>query len=316
MEPPVVLLAFLIDAAFGDPPRLYRAVPHPVAAFGAAVAALDRRLNREGTRRAARGAAAAAGLVCAAAAAGWAAECALAALPGEWGEWTGGCAEALLASTLLAWRGLHDAVADVARGLGESLARGRESVGVIVGRDPQALDAAGVARAAIESAGENLNDGVVAPLFWYALLGLPGLAACKAVNTLDSMIGHRTPRYAEFGRFAARLDDAANWLPARLTGALLCAVSARRAAWTVMFRDARRHASPNAGWPEAALAGALGLSLAGPRRYGATVLDAPWLGAGRRAATPADIRAALTLHRRAAAALALILAALWTAGYA
>lgn len=313
MEPPVILLAFLIDAAFGDPPRLYRAVPHPIAAFGAAVAALDRRLNRAGERRAARGAAAATGLVCAAGACGWAVERALAALPGEWAA---ACVEALLASALLAWRGLHDAVAAVARGLGQGVGQGRETVRHIVGRDPQSLDAAGVARAAIESAGENLNDGVVAPLFWYVLLGLPGLAACKAVSTLDSMIGHRTPRHAEFGRAAARLDDAANWLPARLTGALLCLVSARRAAWTVMFRDARKHASPNAGWPEAALAGALDLSLAGPRRYGATLAAAPWLGAGRRAATPADIHAALTLHRRAAAAITAFLAALWTAGYA
>ncbi len=308
MEPPVVLLALCIDAAIGDPPRLYRVLPHPVAAFGRAAALLEARLNRPGPRRAGRGAAMAAGLVCAAAAAGWAAERILGAAPWGW------AAEALLASALVAWRGLHDAAAGVADGLDAGLDAARDRVRHIVGRDPESLDEAGVARAAIESAGENLGDGVVAPLFWFAALGLPGLCAYKAVNTLDSMIGHRAPRYAEFGRFAARLDDAANWLPARLAGALLCAVSGRRAAWRIMARDAAKHDSPNAGWPEAALAGALGLALAGPRRYEGAEAGGAWLGDGRRAATAADLRRAVVLLRRAGAALALLLAGLWLAG--
>ncbi len=242
-------------------------------------------------------------LVLAAGLVGWLVERGLQVFPG------GGLVEAAAASTLIAWRGLHDAVAAVALGLDEGIEQARARVRHIVGRDLQSLDAFGVARAATESAGENLSDGVVAPLFWFAVLGLPGLAAYKAVNTLDSMIGHRTPRHEAFGRFAARLDDAANWIPARLTGGLLCIVSMRRDAWRVMLRHAARHRSPNAGWPEAALAGALGLALAGPRRYGGVVVSDPWLGDGRRAATADDVRAAVRMLRRAAIAIALLLAA-------
>ena len=185
MAPPTILLAFLIDTAVGDPPRLYRAVPHPVAAFGRAAGALEARLNCGG-RRALRGAGLAAGLVLAAAVAGWLMARGAHALPWGW------LVEAAAASTLIAWRGLHDEVVATARALDVGVEAARVRVRRIVGRDPESLDAAAVARAAIESAGENLSDGVVAPLFWYALLGLPGLAAYKAVNTLDSMFGHRT----------------------------------------------------------------------------------------------------------------------------
>jgi adenosylcobinamide-phosphate synthase len=172
---------------------------------------------------------------------------------------------------------------------------------MIVGRDPEQLDEAGVCRAAIESLAENSSDGVVAPAFWFAIAGLPGLLAYKMLNTADSMIGHLNDRHRDFGRFAAKLDDAANWIPARLTGLLICAAAALaggagrgRAALTAMLRDARLHRSPNAGWPEAAMAGALGLSLGGPRRYGSDFVNEPALnGAGRSDAQPADIFQAL-----------------------
>jgi adenosylcobinamide-phosphate synthase len=190
-------------------------------------------------------------------------------------------------------------------------------VGHIVGRDPASLDAHGVARAAIESTAENFADGVVAPLFWGVLLGLPGMAAYKAINTLDSMIGHRTPRHRHFGRFAARLDDFANWLPARLSALLILAAAVclpgatPAAGWRAMWRDAPRHRSPNAGWPEAAMAGVLGLRLAGPRRYAGVAVDDAWMGDGRAAATVTDIRRGLRLLVSAcvaAAALLIVLA--------
>jgi adenosylcobinamide-phosphate synthase len=219
-------------------------------------------------------------------------------------------------STLLAARGLYDHVARVAAGLEQSLEEGRRAVAHIVGRDPGSLDAHGVARAAIESAAENFADGAMAPLFWGVLLGLPGMAAYKAVNTLDSMIGHRSPRYVHFGRFAARLDDVANWLPARLSALLILAAAqflpgaAPATGWRALWRDASRHRSPNAGWPEAAIAGALGLSLAGPRRYGDELVDDAWMGEGRAAATVTDIRRALRLLGSAWIAAAALLVVL------
>jgi adenosylcobinamide-phosphate synthase len=252
-------------------------------------------------------------VIAASAAAGLALQALCLALP--WGA----LVLAVPISTLLAWRGLDEHVVRVACGLEQSLADGRLAVAEIVGRDPESLDAAAVARAAIESAAENFSDGVIAPLFWGLLLGLPGMLAYKAINTADSMIGHLSPRFSQFGRFAARLDDAANWLPARFSAFLLLGAAALmpgaspRAGWRAMIRDARRHRSPNAGWPEAAAAGCLGLRLAGPRRYDGRVVDDAWMGQGRAAATPADIRSSLDLVRRAtlitAGLIALALAA-------
>ena len=193
-------------------------------------------------------------------------------------------------------------------------------MGHIVGRDPERLDRAGVARAAVESAAENFSDAVVAPIFWCVLLGLPGLLAYKAINTLDSMIGRRDARYLWFGRAAARIDDAANWIPARISAALLAAAAllhpgadARNALRTV-FRDARRHRSVNGGWPEAALAGALGFALAGPRRYDGYDVDDPWIGDGRRDLGAGDVLAALRLGDLAALLLGAILCAGWLIG--
>jgi len=184
-------------------------------------------------------------------------------------------------------------------------------VAMIVGRDPARLDGAGVARAALESLAENSSDGIVAPLFWGAVLGLPGIAAFKAINTLDSMIGHRNARYEHFGKLAARIDDAVNLIPARLTGLVFAAVSTRpRTALAVMARDASHHRSPNAGWPEAALAGALGVRLSGPRAYGDRVAEEPWVNGAAPDPTPADLSRGLALYLRAMVAVAGLLAIL------
>jgi adenosylcobinamide-phosphate synthase len=213
-------------------------------------------------------------------------------------------AAALLASTLVAQRSLHRHVADVAAALETGgVAAGRQAVAHIVGRDTQALDAAGVARAAIESLAENFSDAIVAPAFWMVIGGLPGAALYKAINTADSMIGHRTPRYEAFGWAAARLDDLVNLPASRLSALLLVAGAALSrdasagAAWRAVRRDAGKHRSPNAGFPEAAMAGALGLSLAGPRVYGGARVDDAFMGDGRREAEAADIRRALALYR-------------------
>jgi adenosylcobinamide-phosphate synthase len=175
------------------------------------------------------------------------------------------------------------------------------AVSRIVGRDPEALDEAGVCRAAIESTAENFSDGIVAPAFWYLIAGLPGILAYKAVNTADSMIGHRSDRYRAFGWAAARLDDLLNYIPARISGALLTAAApavggSAKGALNAMLRDARKHRSANAGWPEAAMAGALGLALAGPRIYASGRVEDAWMNAsGRPNAKPSDIASALRL---------------------
>jgi adenosylcobinamide-phosphate synthase len=218
--------------------------------------------------------------------------------------------EAALATSLMAQRSLFEHVAAVARALGRGgLKAARRTVAEIVGRDPDSLDAAGVCRAAIESLAENFSDGVVAPALWFAIAGLPGMAAYKAINTADSMIGHLGPRHRAFGWAAARLDDLVN-LPASRLAALLLVLAAlfapgarAGAAARTAWRDAGRHRSPNAGWPEAAMAGALGLRLAGPRVYGGERVDDAWMGDGRAEAESADIRAALGLYRLACATL-------------
>lgn len=305
----VLITALAIDAIAGDPAWLYRAVPHPVAIMGRAVAALDARWNNpaaSGGARRWRGALAV--LLITASAAGFAWALAYGLRQFSWG-WI---AEVVAASALLAFRGLYDHVRRVASALDQGIEPGRRAVAEIVGRDPVSLDTHGVARAAIESAAENFADGVVAPVFWFLVAGLPGIAAYKAINTADSMIGHRSPRRIDFGRFAARLDDAANILPARIAGGLIVIAAAvipgasAGRAWRSMWRDAPRHRSPNAGWPEAAMAGALGLALAGPRQYtGETVTDA-WMGDGRTDADSRDIRRALVLYLGAGAVLALL----------
>ena len=289
-------LALLIDAGLGWPDRLYRRVGHPVVWIGALVGALDARWNRGAPARR-RIAGAGCTLAVIAAAAGPAA-LVQAFLPEG--------APGLVMAAVLAWpwiaaRSLRDHVAAVAAPLAVGdVEAARAAVAMIVGRDPARLDEAGIARAALESLAENASDGVVAPLFWGALLGLPGLAGYKAANTLDSMIGHRTARHEAFGWAAARLDDGLNLVPARLTGLALAAASGRPGtALRTMARDARAHRSPNAGWPEAAMAGALGVRLSGPRVYADRVADEPWLNAGAPDPDAAALGRGLALYVRA-----------------
>ncbi len=303
----VTLAALSIEAAFGYPAWLLRRIGHPVMWAGAGIAWLDRTLNIGRARRA-KGVAAVVCLFLAAGLPAWGLQAAaLHGLPRP-------LAIALLAvaaSTLLAQRSLWQHVAAVADGLAHGLAEGRIAVAHIVGRDPGSLDQPGVARAAIESLAENFADGVIAPALWCTLFGLPGLVLYKMANTADSMIGHRTPRHAEFGWAAARLDDLVNLPASRLAALLLALASGRHfgPATRTVWRDAGRHRSPNAGWPEAAMAGALGLRLAGPRVYGTVRVEDSWVGNGRDAADAADIRTGLRLYRRACALGLLLIAA-------
>lgn len=306
----VAALALAFEAGVGYPDALFARIGHPATWFGALISALDARLNHDddcfATRRR-MGVVALCALLATALLSGFFITHLARALP------FGGILLAILASSLLAQRSLHAHVADVARALSVSLDDGRRAVSMIVGRDVAQLDEAGVARAAIESLAENFSDGVVAPALFLALFGLPGALAYKAVNTADSMIGHKSPRFLAFGWAAARCDDLLNLLPARLSAALLVAAAAlapdasAKDALTAALRDAAKHASPNAGWPEAAMAGALGLALGGPRAYGATVTDGAILGWGRRNASSADIYRALALYRVAAFGLAALL---------
>lgn len=309
----VLLAALIVDRIIGDPDWLWRRFSHPVVIFGHAIGFADRRFNRNsdpGATRRRNGLLAIAGLLLAAAVCGWV----LARLFGGLGV-SGTVLEVLVVAVFLAQKSLADHVRAVATGLRENgLSGGRKAVSMIVGRDPEALDQAGISRAAIESLAENFSDGIVAPALWYALLGLPGLLAYKMLNTADSMIGHLNERHRDFGRAAARLDDAANWPAARLSALLIAAgaglvkgLPAMRRAADMAIADSGLHRSPNAGWPEAAMAGALGLALAGPRQYGGEmVMEASLNAAGRKHATAGDILAALTVFRRACDCLALL----------
>lgn len=301
---PLLLAALVIEAALGYPQGLYAWIGHPVTWIGTLISWLDRGLNRESASFVQRKLAGVLALLILLAIT-LAASFALTALCRALGPF-GLLPLALIASSLLAQRSLYEHVARVAEGLeAGGLAEGRKAVSMIVGRNPESLDEAGVARAAIESLAENFSDGVVAPAFWLGVGGLPGAALYKAVNTADSMIGHKTQRHLAFGWAAARLDDLVNLPASRLTALLLIGAAAldRDAspgeAWRAVKRDAAHHRSPNAGWPEAAMAGALGLRLAGPRIYGDVRVEDGWMGDGRAEAGAADIRRALWFYRRA-----------------
>lgn len=294
-----VVAALVFDTLIGDPDWLWRRLPHPVALMGSFIGFLDRTLNHETwspTQRKISGVGVVILLLAMSALSGFLIEMALRQIA------FGSLLAGLVASMLIAQRSLYEHVARVRAAFDDGgLTEARRAVSMIVGRDPDQLDEAGVCRAAIESCAENFSDGVVAPVFWLALLGLPGLIAYKAINTADSMIGHLSPRYQSFGWAAARLDDLVNLIPARLSGLLVAAVApvaggATATALAVMWRDASKHRSPNAGWPESAMAGALGLALAGPRRYGMRIVDDVFLNAeARKDASPDDIGHALTL---------------------
>lgn len=304
-----MLVAMAVDCVMGWPDAIYRRIGHPVTWIGALIRRLDAAMNRETdtdfTRRI-LGILAAMIVVGAAALPGYLVQ---SLLPGGW---LAALCIGVLAWPLVALRSMHDHVAAVAKPLiAGDLDGARYAVSMIVGRDPSVLDTAGVARAALESLAENTSDGIIAPLFWGAIFGLPGIAAYKAINTLDSMIGHRTPRHNAFGWASARIDDLVNLAPARLTGVLFAVASDRaRASLSVMWRDASQHRSPNAGWPESALAGALNIRLSGPRVYHDHIADEPWLNGVAPDPTPQDIARGLLLYRRAMALAAGLLAAI------
>lgn len=306
----IMLAALAIDAAVGWPAVLFAMIGHPVTWLGRLITRLEKWLNLAGTdeddRRLAGVAAALLVIVLSV----------IVALVVQWllPETLGGLlVSALLAWPLLAARSLFTHVAAVARPLASGdLTAARAEVAKIVGRDPARLDEAGVARAALESLAENASDGVIAPLFWGAIFGLPGIAAYKAINTLDSMIGHKTPRHLAFGWAAARIDDVANLIPARLTGLLFAATSPNApAALACMVHDAGKHRSPNAGWPEAALAASLGVRLSGPRVYDDHVADEPWINGEAPDPGPGDLERGLRHYRMMILAAAAILAVLW-----
>lgn len=299
----LTLVALLFEAAFGYPSILLERIGHPVMWIGRLIGLLDAHVNRDTDtplERKCAGVATLAIILAVSLTAGAVAQKLLFLLP------MGFFYAAFVGSALFAQRSLHAHVARVADGLEVSLEAGRRAVSQIVGRDPDKLDEAGVARAAIESLAENFSDGIVAPALWMAVGGLAGGAAYKAVNTADSMIGHRDIRHTDFGWASARFDDLVNLPASRLAGALLVAAAvfvpgaSARKAWAAMLRDAGKHRSPNAGWPEAALAGALGIAIAGPRYYGGKLSTDGVMGeGGRRDCTAADIRRALQLYRAA-----------------
>ncbi|WP_375288230.1 adenosylcobinamide-phosphate synthase CbiB [Sphingomonas sp.] len=300
----IALAALALDAALGWPAWLYWRVGHPVGAFARAIGWCERRWNRpecgETTRRL-LGVATLLLIVGATIAIGIALERVAQALFGT-GWWL---AVAILAWPALAQRSLFDHVRPVAAALARGdLPAARQAVAMIVGRDVAALDEGGVARAAIESLAESFCDGVVAPLFWLLVAGLPGVWTYKAVNTADSLIGHKEERWRAFGWAAARTDDLANLLPARLSAVLICLAGG--GGWGVLWRDHARHASPNAGWPEAAMAGALGVALAGPVAYDRAMQDKPWIGGEGRTAAASDLARALRVYVGACALLWLI----------
>jgi adenosylcobinamide-phosphate synthase len=288
--------AMILDALLGEPKWLWSRLPHPAVLMGRLIGAGDAAMNRGDNRRQS-GVLLVAGLVLGAGALGWL----IAALPLGW-LW-----QVLIAAVLLAQKSLVDHVRAVADGLRISLGEGRRAVAMIVGRDVRALDQTGVARGAIESAAENLSDGVIAPAFWFLVAGLPGILIYKVINTADSMIGHRTPRHEEFGWAAARLDDLLNLIPARLTTMLIALTHG----WVdprPILRDAPLHRSPNAGWPEAAMAVVLNAAISGPRSYDGEMRDFPYVWPeGRHDLGPVDIdRAAQALWRAWAGMLVLV----------
>lgn len=301
MDPLISPLALAIERQLGYPQRLIETIGHPVIWFGKLIGFCETRLNTPDRSPAQRKLAGIVSL-------GLLILCVLIITVGirtilSWLP-LGWLLEMLLATAFLAQKELGRAVAAVSDALRSSLDAGREAVSHVVGRDPQALDEAGVARAAIETLAESTSDGVVAPWLFLLLLGLPGIALYKAVNTADSMIGHRDERYRDYGWAAARLDDLLNWVPARLSAILITAAcflvpgASPGKAWATARRDAPRHDSPNAGWPEAAFAGALNFQLGGPRSYEGEIIDLPAFGDGKAVLGPSDILLALLLYRR------------------
>ena len=292
-------LALLIERLFGYPKPLYDTIGHPVEWIGTILEKLEALLydpEAEPLQARLRGVAALLALLLIATIPAVLVASVLSTFQFGW------IIEALLATALIAQHSLHEHVSAVGKGLDTSLAEGRKAVAKIVGRDPAALDESGVVKGALESLAENASDGSVAPVLWYALLGLPGIVAYKAINTADSMIGHKSERYIYFGWAAARLDDLINLPASRLTGLLFAAAAAwndqerGKIALRAMWRDAPNHQSPNAGWPESALAASLGVKFGGPRSYDGNRVNLPWMGEGRGTLNRDDIRKGLRLY--------------------
>ncbi len=301
-------LSLLVERFAGFPDAIYRLIGHPVEWMGRWLTLLELWLNRPGVPQREgllRGAAALGLLLLPVLAASLAIHLLLSQFTFGW------IVEALIATVFIAQKSLRDHVTAVADGLDVGIEEGREAVARIVGRDPAQLDESGVSRAALESLAENFSDGVVAPVLWYVLLGLPGIALYKAINTADSMIGHRTERYRDFGWAAARLDDVVNLPASRLTAVLIGAAARMPFAsvWETVRRDAPRHLSPNAGWPEAALAAGLDIRLGGPRSYDGLSVDLATMGDGRDELSRDDIRGGLALYDRALSLLFLVVLA-------
>lgn len=275
----ILIGALLLDAVFGEPRLLWQKVPHPAVLMGKAIGWADSEFN-DGINRKSKGIIVVVGLVLAA----WVLGAAIAAF--------GWLPQMLVAAILLAQRSLVDHVQAVGNALRLSVGEGRLMVARIVSRDTKDMDQSAVARSAIESGAENLSDGVIAPAFWFLILGLPGLLIYKIVNTADSMIGYRTERHKEFGWAAARLDDLLNWVPARLTALLIAVAHHGLPNWRAIRSDAQLHRSPNAGWPESAMARALHVALAGPRSYDGQMQDFPYVHPlGRKELTAEDVDA-------------------------
>jgi adenosylcobinamide-phosphate synthase len=295
-------LATIIERFVGYPEAVQKVIGHPVQWMGDLIAWLDNHLNTrpddelEGLLR---GGVAIIALLLATALPAYLLQDLLNGFSGGW------VINALLATVFIAQKSMKDHVVEVERALSSSLSEARKSVAKIVGRETKELDESGVTKAVLESLAENTADGIVAPVFWYALLGLPGIVAYKAINTADSMIGHKSDRYFYFGFCAAKLDDFVNLLASRLTALFFAAAAAinstesAKHSWNAAWRDAGKHRSPNAGWPEAAMAGALGLRFGGPRNYDDGMVDLPWMGDGRERMMRADIQSGLQLYDRA-----------------
>lgn len=278
----ILIMALLLDAIVGEPKWLWHRLPHPAVLMGQLIGWCDTTFNH-GEGRKVKGIAVVLGLALCGGAIG------------SFLSLFGPIIEVTIVAILLAHRSLVQHVRAVADGLRLSPSQGRRAVAMIVSRDTRDMPSPAVARSAIESAAENLSDGVIAPAFWFLIGGLPGLVIYKLVNTADSMIGYRTPRFAEFGWAAARLDDLLNWVPARLTALLIALPAGVTGNWSAITRDAALHKSPNAGWPEAAMARAIAVALAGPRAYDGVMQEFAWVNPqGARAIGPLEIDACIT----------------------
>lgn len=309
-------IAMLIERLIGYPRFLQDTIRHPVQWIGALIDKLDKSLNNQNQaseKQKLFGILAVIVIILSAAIPAFALQWLLVKFPLGW------FVNALLATTLIAQKSLRDHVLAVANGLGISLETARIEIAKIVGRDPSGLNETGISKAALESLAENTSDGIVAPVFWYALFGLPGITVYKAINTADSMIGHKTERHLHFGWAAAKLDDLINLPASRLTGGLFAAsawinsAGQGKASLQAMWRDASKHSSPNAGWPEAAMAGALGLRFGGPRTYDSEAIDLAWMGDGAPTMDRRDIARGIDLYDTAMLMLTALMVVLATA---